>query len=92
VSGDAVYRKHVFEMADFLVKELDQLGVQTRKVDLGAHVMDGQSLPLPPAIFGSLGHDVNKKTILLYAHYDVQPVSLSHILFTSYGSYRSHRL
>jgi Cys-Gly metallodipeptidase DUG1 len=75
ISCDAVYRKHVFEMADFLAKELTKLGVETKKVPLGKHVMDGQELELPPAILGKLGKDKGKKTILIYGHFDVQPVS-----------------
>lgn len=74
VSGDASYRKHVFAMADFLVGELESLGVEVTKVDLGKHTLDGEELPLPPALLGKLGDDPKKKTILLYAHYDVQPV------------------
>ncbi|KAF8309686.1 CNDP dipeptidase [Clavulina sp. PMI_390] len=77
VSGDATYRKHVFAMADFLVGELEALGVAVTKVDLGKHVMDGEELQLPPALLGKLGEDPKKKTILLYAHYDVQPALVS---------------
>lgn len=73
VSGDASYRKHVFEMADFLVSQLEPLGVSVTKVDLGKHSLDGQEIQLPPALLGKIGDDPKKKTILLYAHYDVQP-------------------
>lgn len=74
VSGDASYREHVFAMADFLVGELESLGVSVTKVDLGKQVLDGEEIQLPPALLGKLGDDPKKKTILLYAHYDVQPV------------------
>ncbi|KAG8849405.1 hypothetical protein FRB96_000847 [Tulasnella sp. 330] len=77
VSGDATYRKHVFEMAEFVVQELEALGVKTRKVDLGKHMLDGQEIELPPAILGWIGDDKKKKTVQLYAHYDVQPALLS---------------
>ncbi|KAF8333112.1 CNDP dipeptidase [Cantharellus anzutake] len=77
VSGDAKYRQHVFDMADFLVNEMRSLGINVHKVDLGKHVLDGEELQLPPAILGSIGNDPKKKTILLYAHYDVQPALLS---------------
>lgn len=63
-------------MADFLVGELEALGVSVTKVDLGKHLLDGEELQLPPALLGKLGDDPKKKTILLYAHYDVQPVSI----------------
>ncbi|KAG8965002.1 hypothetical protein FRC00_013778 [Tulasnella sp. 408] len=77
VSGDASYREHVFEMSRFIVKELEALGVKVRTVDLGKQVLDGQEIQLPPAILGSIGEDPKKKTIQLYAHYDVQPALLS---------------
>jgi hypothetical protein len=63
-------------MADFLVGELEALGVSVTKVDLGKHLLDGAELQLPPALLGKLGDDPKKKTILLYAHYDVQPVRI----------------
>jgi len=63
-------------MADWLNAELKQLGVDTKLVDLGRHIMDGQDLPLPPAILGTLGTDPGKKTVLIYGHFDVQPVCL----------------
>lgn len=62
-------------MSRFIVKELEALGVKVRTVDLGKQVLDGQEIQLPPAILGSIGDDPKKKTIQLYAHYDVQPVS-----------------
>ena len=61
-------------MAEFVVKELESLGVNVRKVDLGKHTLDGQEIELPPAILGWIGDDKSKKTVQLYAHYDVQPV------------------
>ncbi|KAG8934839.1 hypothetical protein FRC03_009505 [Tulasnella sp. 419] len=73
VSGDAAYRQHVLAMAKFLVTELESLGVNVKTTELGTQNLDGQELPLPPAILGTLGSDPKKKTILLYAHYDVQP-------------------
>ncbi|KAG8948396.1 hypothetical protein FRC04_009766 [Tulasnella sp. 424] len=77
VSGDASYREHVFEMSKFVVRELEALGVKVRTVDLGKQILDGQEIQLPPAILGSIGDDPKKKTIQLYAHYDVQPALLS---------------
>lgn len=74
ISGDAAYRKDVFAMAEWLDAELKQLGVDTKLVDLGKHTMDGQELPLPPAILGRIGNDPSKKTVLIYGHFDVQPV------------------
>ena len=61
-------------MADWLNAQLTQLGVTTQLVDLGRHTMDGRDLPLPPAILGRIGNDKGKKTVLIYGHFDVQPV------------------
>jgi Cys-Gly metallodipeptidase DUG1 len=77
VSCDASYRKHVIAMADFIKVELEALGVQVRLVPLGKQLLDGQEIDLPPAILASIGNDPKKKTVGLYAHYDVQPVALS---------------
>jgi len=62
-------------MADFIKDELEALGVTVRFVPLGKHLLDGQEIDLPPAILASIGNDPKKKTVGLYAHYDVQPVS-----------------
>jgi Cys-Gly metallodipeptidase DUG1 len=77
VSCDASYRKHVFEMADFLKAEMERLNISVKMVPLGKQTLDGQEIELPPAILGTLGTDPKKKTVLLYAHYDVQPALLS---------------
>jgi Cys-Gly metallodipeptidase DUG1 len=75
VSGEPARREDVIDMAKFLKGELESLGVKVTMVELGMHTMDGQELPLPPAILGEIGNDKSKKTVCLYAHYDVQPVS-----------------
>lgn len=62
-------------MADFIKLELEALGVAVQFVPLGKHLLDGQEIDLPPAILASIGNDPKKKTVGLYAHYDVQPVS-----------------
>ena len=61
-------------MANWLNSQLQALGVDTKLVDLGKHIMDGQELNLPPAILGTIGTDPSKKTVLIYGHFDVQPV------------------
>lgn len=68
-------------MAKFLDNHLKAVGVETQLVELGKHVMDGQELDLPPAILGRIGNDPKKKTVLIYGHFDVQPVS---VWFTSF--------
>lgn len=61
-------------MASFLEAQLKQYGVETRAVELGTQVIEGQNLKLPPLILGRIGHDKSKRTVLIYGHYDVQPV------------------
>jgi Cys-Gly metallodipeptidase DUG1 len=63
-------------MGSFLESQLKQYGVETKLVDLGSHKMDGQTLKLPPVLLGRIGNDNSKKTILIYGHFDVQPVRL----------------
>lgn len=80
VSGDPALRPNVIDMGCWLKKQLDDLGVSTQRVDLG--LQDGQSegeepLQLPYVILGRVGEDPAKRTVLVYGHYDVQPVRLS---------------
>jgi acetylornithine deacetylase/succinyl-diaminopimelate desuccinylase-like protein len=62
-------------MADFLVDELKALGANVETRDLGKQDWHGTSLDLPPIVLATVGNDPQKKTILVYGHYDVQPVS-----------------
>lgn len=76
VSGDAAYRKHVFEMADWLKAQLERLGATAELKPLGKQNLDGQEIELPPVIFSDLKAKTDsekKKTILIYGHFDVQP-------------------
>jgi acetylornithine deacetylase/succinyl-diaminopimelate desuccinylase-like protein len=77
ISGDPSRRADVVRMATFLNKHLNALGVVTKLVDLGPDNSVGKDLPLPPAILGKIGTDPSKKTVLVYGHYDVQPVRIS---------------
>ncbi|WFD36739.1 hypothetical protein MCUN1_003626 [Malassezia cuniculi] len=73
VSGDASYRHHVFEMADWLANEFTKVGAQVTKRPLGKQEIQGETIDLPPALLGQIGNDPAKKTILVYGHFDVQP-------------------
>lgn len=84
VSGDAAHRKDVFAMSEWLNVQLKQLGVDTKLVDLGKHFLDGQELLLPPVILGRIGNDPNKTTVLIYGHFDVQPVRFACLLFSGF--------
>lgn len=75
VSGDPAHRPDVFRMSEFLIEELKALGATVETRDLGKQEWCGQQLDLPPIVLASVGTDPEKKTILVYGHYDVQPVS-----------------
>lgn len=73
ISGADERRAQVVEMAHFLQAEMKKLGfedIQTK--DLG---YQKPGLELPPIVLGRYGNDNNKKTVLVYGHYDVQPAS-----------------
>ncbi|CAH1171335.1 unnamed protein product [Phaedon cochleariae] len=74
VSAWAHKRGEVRRMMEWAAEELKKLGAETQLRDLGAQTLpDGQSIPLPPVLLGSLGRDPKKRTVLVYGHLDVQP-------------------
>lgn len=77
VSGDPAHRPDVFKMSEFLVAELKALGASVETRDLGKQDWHGTELDLPPIVLATVGTNPEKKTILVYGHYDVQPVSNS---------------
>lgn len=54
----------VSECCDFIVERMRQIGIDARRHEVRPY----------PVITGVLGDDPKKKTVLIYAHYDVQPV------------------
>uniref|UniRef100_A0A7E4W7K8 M20_dimer domain-containing protein n=1 Tax=Panagrellus redivivus TaxID=6233 RepID=A0A7E4W7K8_PANRE len=74
VSADAAYRKDVFRMIDWTQKALEKLGATCEQIPNGKQKLaDGKEIDLPPVLFGVLGKDPKKKTVLVYGHLDVQP-------------------
>ncbi|CAK7903300.1 cys-Gly metallodipeptidase Dug1p [[Candida] anglica] len=76
VSGDESLRPKVVEMAHFLVDELTDLGfhdIQLKELGVQPPPVENKDLKLPPIVLGRYGNDKNKKTVLVYGHYDVQP-------------------
>ena len=67
-------------MADWVKAELEKFGVKTDAIPLGKQQIEGQTLDLPPAIVGRIGEDPKKKTILIYGHFDVQPVRIQFVV------------
>lgn len=59
-------------MAQFLTDELTALGAHVEQRPLGKQP-GKEHLELPPVVVARYGNDPNKRTILVYGHYDVQP-------------------
>ncbi|KAI0019282.1 hypothetical protein F4780DRAFT_747795 [Xylariomycetidae sp. FL0641] len=76
VSADAARRPDVVRMGEFLAEELKKLGASVEMRPLGKQP-DQPQLDLPPVVLARYGNDKNKRTILVYGHYDVQPAELS---------------
>jgi acetylornithine deacetylase/succinyl-diaminopimelate desuccinylase-like protein len=64
-------------MGIWLEKQLCLLGVDTKLVDLNKIVQPAPTPELPNLVLGRIDgpHGNNLKTVLVYGHYDVQPVS-----------------
>jgi Cys-Gly metallodipeptidase DUG1 len=76
VSSDTARRPDVVRMAHFLETELTALGASVELRPLGEQP-DQPGLDLPPVVLARYGNDKNKRTILVYGHYDVQPAEKS---------------
>ena len=63
-------QKDVIESANFISDLFDDLGLISKVVS---------SKNSKPAVLAQTEIDPSKKTVLLYAHHDVQPLSLIHI-------------
>lgn len=74
ISADDGRRPDVVRMGNWLASELETLGAQVQKRPLGKQPHK-EYLDLPPVIIARYGNDKEKRTILVYGHYDVQPAS-----------------
>ncbi|KAJ5219793.1 hypothetical protein N7468_008997 [Penicillium chermesinum] len=72
ISAQDECRKDVVRMAQFLASELEALGAEVHQRPLGKQP-GKEHLDLPPVVIARYGNDKNKRTILVYGHYDVQP-------------------
>lgn len=76
MSALADKRGEVRKMVEWTAERMKALGVQVSLRELGQQTLpSGGSLPLPPVLFGILGADPKKKTVLIYGHLDVQPAN-----------------
>ncbi|ODV78700.1 CNDP dipeptidase [Suhomyces tanzawaensis NRRL Y-17324] len=78
VSGDETLRPQVVKMGEFLITELTALGftdIQRKELGTQPPPVADANLQLPPVILGRFGTSPEKKTVLVYGHYDVQPAA-----------------
>ncbi|KAK6190460.1 hypothetical protein SNE40_002323 [Patella caerulea] len=74
ISAEPEKRGEVRRMVEWTAQKLKGIGATYELKELGDQTLpDGTKLPLPPVIFGQLGSDPKKKTLLVYGHLDVQP-------------------
>ncbi|KAL2045652.1 hypothetical protein N7G274_002081 [Stereocaulon virgatum] len=76
VSADDKRRPDVVKMSEFLVSELEALGAHVESRPLGLQP-GKKDLHLPPVVVARYGDSPEKRTLLLYGHYDVQPAGKS---------------
>ncbi|KAL9624225.1 MAG: hypothetical protein Q9160_001472 [Pyrenula sp. 1 TL-2023] len=74
ISAEDARRPDVIKMGHFLANELKSLGAEVELRELGKEP-HRQHLDLPPVVVARYGNDKNKRTILVYGHYDVQPAA-----------------
>ena len=71
-------RQDIVKCCNWTADKLKELGATIEMQELGMQKMpDGTEIPLPPLVFGHLGNDPKKKTVLIYGHLDVQPAAVS---------------
>jgi hypothetical protein len=77
VSSDPTRRQELKDMGTWLENRLRDYGVDTKQVDLNKIVHPVPTPDLPNLILGKIDGPPgnNLKTVLVYGHYDVQPVS-----------------
>eukprot|EP00834_Sanchytrium_tribonematis_P005533 NODE_342_length_9153_cov_0.637376.p2 type:complete len:475 gc:universal NODE_342_length_9153_cov_0.637376:4607-6031(+) len=92
ISGSLQHRPQVHEMGKWLESHMKTLGISTELRYPGKQEMEGKQVDLPPIILGKLGNDPNKKTLLVYGHYDVQPAELEDGWATDPFKYTPHEL
>jgi acetylornithine deacetylase/succinyl-diaminopimelate desuccinylase-like protein len=64
ISSEQAHRQDTARAADFVVDELRSLGLSVEVIDLGGH----------PLVYAEGEQRPDRRTLLFYGHYDVQPV------------------
>jgi Cys-Gly metallodipeptidase DUG1 len=76
ISSEDAHRPDVVKMGEWLAEQIKALGGEVELRHLGKQP-HREHLDLPPVLLGRYGNDPNKKSVLLYGHYDVQPAQKS---------------
>src|SRR2546430_10573525 len=63
VSTDDQYKEKLEECADWLVKKLESIGLETKLVATAGH----------PVVWARNKHQAGRRSVMIYGHYDVQP-------------------
>lgn len=67
-------RPQIRKMVEWTQNRMQSLNIKTELKELGKQTLpDGKTIELPPVLFGTLGTDPSKKTVIVYGHLDVQP-------------------
>jgi acetylornithine deacetylase/succinyl-diaminopimelate desuccinylase-like protein len=64
ISGDSKYKNDVLKCADYLKAKFEALGLKAKVYSTAGH----------PIVYAEYMNPANKRTLLVYGHYDVQPV------------------
>ncbi|KAL9114140.1 MAG: hypothetical protein Q9227_001912 [Pyrenula ochraceoflavens] len=72
ISAEDARRPDVIKMGNYLAQQLEDLGAEVHLRPLGKEP-GRPHLDLPPVVIARYGNDKNKRTVLVYGHYDVQP-------------------
>ncbi|EYC24062.1 hypothetical protein Y032_0014g2293 [Ancylostoma ceylanicum] len=76
VSSDPERRSDCVKMVMWTKKKLESVGATVQIIENGKQkLQNGKTIDLPPILFGVLGNDPKKKTVLVYGHLDVQPAA-----------------
>ena len=69
ISADAEMAGESLKTAQFIKTHLEELGAEIK-------IVDNEVTDKNPLIFGKIGNDPSKKTLIFYSHYDVQPAHI----------------
>ncbi|KAF7643468.1 hypothetical protein LDENG_00238230 [Lucifuga dentata] len=73
-SSNALKRLDLHHMMETVAQTLRTMGGNVQLVDIGEQELpDGQTLALPKVVTAQFGNDLNKSTVCVYGHVDVQP-------------------